>query len=227
MKKLFGTVSIIIIAGFISIVKTSAFTLSPASGTLNKGGSATISIIAAPSGTANALEVHIIVPTGMTVTNYTTLTSGPNIGSCTGAVHFLANEICSALGHSSNLTNGQVLATFTITSSTNGTYDLTAGSGAKYSNNQAVTGTLGTYTVSDSGQTLPTTSVFSNENKFLWFGGFLIMLGLTIIQIRRSDLSFNLNFNLSSKLKKLKEDRKKTLEESNQKDFENRVLRRK
>ncbi|GAB4284184.1 MAG: hypothetical protein Kow0081_1240 [Candidatus Dojkabacteria bacterium] len=152
--------SFVLTASFLVVFTTfntsRAFTLNPSSGNLADG--TTIQIIADPGGfSAQAVSVHIDVA-GMTVSSFTQGADGNNslsLGDCPGGGSFTSNSVCFAYSRTSGtISPGEILGSFTVSNVTNGA-TVTALSESEYLNSdnetQAVTGQIGSFTVTSSG----------------------------------------------------------------------------
>jgi hypothetical protein len=137
--------------------KSKAFTLSPASGTFAPNTTQTIEIRASNT-TTNAVEIKITA-TNFTVLSFTDGSGMLGLGTCAGNTKFTATSVCVDVASTGgNFTSGQVLGTLTVRGNAAGTATLAAGAGSQYANGTAVTGTLGTYTISAGTTTGSTTS---------------------------------------------------------------------
>jgi len=136
----------------------------------------------------------------MTITGYTdgasTLTFG---GAGCGGAKFTAGQVCidMAVSGGGNLTNGQVIGSFTIQGVANGVGNANFVAGNKYVGAASdYTGTGGTYTVGAGGgapvdgdgttnQTLPSTGIFDDKN-FLWYGLTLVSGGFLVYAFNKN-----------------------------------------
>src|SRR6185369_15109979 len=135
-----------LIAGFLVVgfflfgsttkAEAQSFTLNPATATLTVGGSQVVQIIATNPPATNSASIRLTVPTSlMTITGYndgaSTLTFG---GAGCGGAKFTAGQVCidMAVSGGGNLTNGQVIGSFTIQGVANGVGNANFVAGNKY-----------------------------------------------------------------------------------------------
>jgi hypothetical protein len=172
-------------------LSTKAYYLSPASGTMQMGGTKTINIYAEPGTATDDVTMVRMTVVNATVTEFT---AGPAIisspGTCSGGTRFTANSVCVDLGQTSYITAGQLLGTFKVTwANTAGTATITKTAGSGYFNGTTTTdslGAAGTYTLG----TIPATP-FTPEilpEIFLATGGLgMIFIGIYLFQYLKDE----------------------------------------
>ncbi|MFS8130575.1 MAG: LPXTG cell wall anchor domain-containing protein [Candidatus Dojkabacteria bacterium] len=195
----------ILVGGFFLFGSTTkaeaqSFTLSPASGSITVSGTQVVQIIATNPPATNAASIRITVPTSlMTITGYTdgagTLTL---LGAGCSGGKYTASQVCvdlAVLG-GGNITNGEVIGSFTLTGVADGLANANFVAGNKYVGGSDFTGVGGTYTIGAGGgapvdgggatnQTLPTTGVFDDKN-FLWYGLTLVSGGFLVYAFNKN-----------------------------------------
>lgn len=205
----------ILVGGFFLFGSTTkaeaqSFTLNPASGSITVSGNQVVQIIATNPPAANAASIRITVPTSlMTVTAYTdgagTLTLQG--AGCSGG-KFTANQVCvdlAVLG-GGNITNGQVIGSFTLTGVADGVANANFVAGNKYVGSSEFTGVGGTYTIGAGGgapvdgdgatnETLPSTGIFDDKN-LLWYGLTLVSGGFLVYTYNKNRAKKILNHSM-------------------------------
>lgn len=176
-----------------------SFTLSPASGTITVSGSQVIQIIATNPPTTNTAAIRITVPTSLlTVTGFSDIGGAITLTGSGCSAEYTAGQVCVdvAITGGGNITNGQVLGSFTVQGVANGVANISFVTGNRYVGGAAFTGIGGTYTVGAGGgapvdgegatdSTLPVTGIFDDKN-LLWYGLTLVSGGLLVYAFNKN-----------------------------------------
>jgi hypothetical protein len=176
----------------IFMLSTKAYYLNPATGTMQKGGSKTISVFATPGTVTDDIVRVRMSTTNATVTAFT---PGPSFTIIAGVcppdnARFTGTTVCVDLGKTTPITNGELLGTFTVTwANISGTATVTKTTDSSYYNGSVVTNSLGvagTYTLG----TIPATPFTPDllPEIFLATGGLgMIFIGIYLFQYLKDE----------------------------------------